>query len=417
MIPGLIVTSGYQQGKYIEFPEGLPYWIGRAPTVDFIIKNDPLVSSRHCFLVRKGEQLAFKDDSTNGTQLNGRKIQKAATLLKYADILRIGNTHFQVTNMEENSCSSEKIDIVACKEDLKKRSLNPEDQENFIPQIGSYLNIEIIGSGAAGTVYKSIDESKNRLVALKVFGDLEGMGREFTGRFLREIELLKQLESPSIIRLYEAGTLDFEGESYGYIALEYFQGVNLHNHLRVNGVMDWEDVFKILYQTTEGIDHMHSKGILHRDMKPGNIMFHVKKKRAKIIDLGLGKSVSSEERQTLCITQPGSVMGTPNFMPIEQWGGLKNVDVRADLYSLGASIYFLLTGELPYGAHRDFTQIYRSILQRTLTPLEELCAEETPKEFIAVIEKMMAFEAKERYANATEVLNELQKIATHYHLS
>lgn len=411
MIPGLLITEGPKRGVYISFPEGLPFWLGRTPDSDFMIPNDPMVSAKHALFLRKGAQLAIKDESTNGTRLNGRKIHGSTALLKYADVLRIGSTHLQVTNLEANSEEhSALFDFQACLEDIKKRESFPDDG-NYLRTIGPYYNIEIIGSGSFGTVYKSVHVRLKKLVALKMFNSLEDFGQEFSGRFLREMELLKKLDHSSIIRLYDTGNLQIDGENRSYIALEYFQGVNLNDHLKVNGALPWQKVLKILMQIADALDYMHSQGILHRDLKPDNIMYNDITGKAKIIDLGLGKCVLDQERETLCITQPNSSMGTPNFMPIEQWGSAKEVDERADIYSLGATAYNLLSNTLPYGKHKDFTQLYRSVLDQQLTPLEKICPTETPSPIVAIVKKMMAFDAEARFSTSKKLLNELKKFA------
>ena len=417
MIPGLLITEGSKRGVYISFPEGRPFWLGRTTDSDFVIPEDPMISSKHALFLRKGPQLAMKDESTNGTRLNGRKIQGVTALLKYADILRIGSTHLQVTNLEEKEeANSELFDFQACMDDLKKREQFP-DESNQLRTIGPYWNIEVIGSGSFGVVYKSVHVRLKKLVALKVFSNLENLGQEFSGRFLREMELLKKLDHKHIIRLYDTGNMNVNGEDWSYIALEYFQGVNLNDHMKVNGPLPWPKVLKILMQISDALDYMHSQGILHRDLKPDNIMYNNIVGIAKINDLGLGKCVLDQERETLCITQPNSSMGTPNFMPIEQWGSAKEVDERADIYSLGATAYALLSNSLPYGKHKDFTQMYRAVLDRQLVPLEKICIKETPVELLRIITKMMAFNAEDRYLTSKKLLNELKKVATTHQIS
>jgi serine/threonine protein kinase len=410
MIPGLLITEGLKRGIYIQFPEGRPFWVGRTKDSDFVIDPDPMISAKHCLFLRRGSQLAMKDESTNGTRLNGRKVHHSRSLLKYADILRIGNTHFQVVDLDDTESQSKLFDFQACMEDLQKQEQFPDDNRH-LRTIGPYLNIEVIGSGSFGTVYKAVHVRLQKLVALKVFTNLEELGSEFEGRFLREIELLRKLDHPSIIRLYDTGTLRLEKESRSYLALEYFQGVNLSDHLKAQGAIPWQKVLKILFQITKALDYMHHIGVLHRDLKPDNIMYNDFKGVAKIIDLGLGKCILDQERETLCITQPNSSMGTPNFMPIEQWGSAKEVDERADIYSLGATAYTLLSNHLPYGVHKDFTQLYRYVVEHKLIPLAQLCPAEVPPIVIKMVEKMMAFDANSRFSTSKKLLDHIQEVS------
>lgn len=409
MIPGLLITQGKDTGLYLSIPEGSPFWIGRTNQCNYILENDPVVSGKHCFLLRRGDQVALKDESTNGSHINGRKYHKQTVILKLADIIRIGNTHFQVVNLDQSNTQQEEPDFQANINEINEEEL--ERNTNHLNAFGPFLNIEVIGAGAAGTVYKSIHTKLKKVVALKVMSNFEEMSEQFVGRFLREIELLKQMDHPHIIKLYDMGTLEMNGENRHYIALEYFPGVNLNHHVRIKGAFSWQKTAQVLSQSLQGIGHMHQKNILHRDIKPGNIMFDDIKGIAKIIDLGLGKSLVAEERQTLCITQPDSVMGTPNFMPYEQWGGMSNVTERTDIYSLGATTYFLLSGTLPYGKNRDYTQIYRSVIKKELTPLAELAPKDTPPSFIQLIDKMMAFDPKNRYPSCEAILSDLKKLS------
>jgi serine/threonine protein kinase len=414
MIPGLLVTEGSNKGYFIEIPEQKPFWIGRIEPCNFLVE-EAKVSSKHCCFLRKGEQLAVKDYSSNGTRLNGRKIHKESALLKYADTLQIGDTYFQVIDSDRSSLQTMNIDMNACLEELQKREPYPEGGK-YLNSIGPYRTIEIIGEGSFGIVYKAVHERLQKLVALKVFSNLEAMGNEFVGRFLREVELLKKLEHHSIIRLYDMGSQNCFGENRSYIALEYFQGVNLTVYTKNYGPLPWPKALKILFQCTYAINYMHSHGILHRDIKPDNIMYNPIKEICKIIDLGLGKCVLDDARKTLCITQPNSSMGTPNFMPIEQWGDARDVDERADIYSLGATAYYLLSGEYPYGKHHDFTQLYRAVLQQQLKPLASLCPQETPAPLIKTVEKMMAFKASQRFSTSQKLMKHLQQIAQELHL-
>jgi len=405
MIPGLLITEGNKRGYIIEFSEGEMFWIGRSKECNLVLK-DSKVSSKHCFLLRREDKLAFKDESTNGTRLNGRKIYHTSTILKYADILRIGGTHFQVTNLEKSS-DSEDFDFQACMEDIEQREEFPDD-EDFLHSLGPYLNIEVIGSGGFSTVYKSVNQVLKKIVALKVFTSLEVAGSDFMKRFFREMEILRKLNHPSLIQLHDSGTLRAEKKKYSYIALEYFQGINLHDYLQTYGALPWQKVIQIIYRVTQALDYMHHYGILHRDIKPGNILYNPINSKVKIIDLGLGKCILSEERETLCITRPNSGMGTPNYMPLEQWGDAKNVDERADIYALGATAYTLLTNIIPFGAQKNPSKIYRNLVSQNLVPLKEICPKDIPGQLIIFIEKMMAFDIRDRIRTSKKLMRSIQ---------
>ena len=414
MIPGLLVTEGEKKGLYLRIPEEKIFWIGRVPANDFFIENDPMVSGKHGQFLLKGTILYFKDQSRNGTRLNSRKIHQSWAVLKLTDILRIGATHLQVIDVDENTdlIDSQNFDVNACLQDLEKREEFEGDSTSFHP-IGAYYPIAPIGSGAFGVVYKAVHKERKKLVAMKVFTAKDEPTLNFMGRFLREAELLKKLNHPHLIRLYDAGQIEQPLPPKNYIAMEYFPGVNLRYHLRAHGKMPWQKVLKILMQLAEALDHMHQQGVIHRDLKPDNILYNDIKGIAKIIDLGFGKCILDEERRTLFITQTGSSLGTPYYMAPEQWVEAKYVTESADIYSLGATAYCLLAARPPYTS-QDYLELFRAVSQQKFTPLETLCLPDTPKEFIRIIYTMMASDLKKRYSTSRKLLKELHAIALKY---
>lgn len=161
---------------------------------------------------------------------------------------------------------------------------------------------------------------------------------------------------------------------------------------------------------TLALQEMHFHKILHRDLKPNNILYHPYQGIIKVIDLGLGKCLRVEERKNFFTTRPRSSLGTPNFMPIEQWLDFKNLDERADIYSLGATAYFLLTGRYPYKNNQNLLDIYTQLVQQNLIPLEQLCGSSVPKELISLVKKMMAYRAEDRYTHTQQLIPILESL-------
>jgi serine/threonine protein kinase len=361
------------------------------------------------------------------------KSYKAESLCKTLILSEWGASHFQVVNMdqaqlditrvsdEDTSPNQEEANIEACFKAVEQRQ-DPLHPSKVFDGFGDYLAIDIIGKGGTGIVYKAIDKKNQKVIALKIFPNLEELGESFLSRFRREIKLLEKLNHQSIIKLYDTGTFEKEEETFHYIALEYFQGVSLKDHVRSLSLihkaptpMHWHKVFRVLLQISHALHYMHSQGVLHRDIKPDNIMYDDMKGISKIIDLGLGKCIVEEEqRQTLFTTQPNSALGTPHYMSIEQWYDTKDVDERADIYSLGATAYFLLSARIPYGEHIELRTLYRAVLKRELTPITELCKNKVPAPFLAIIQKMMAFEAANRYSSCQGICEDLNKYVNQY---
>jgi serine/threonine protein kinase len=411
MVPGLLVRQGPQKGMSFQLLEKKPFRIGRHPQCDLLIGADPAVSAVHCQFVRKGSALYMKEQSRNGTRLNGRKVHQNWVLLKHADILRVGQTHLEITDLEDSHASSGILQ--ASLEDVERREVFEEDSFK-IQELGGYQPIELIGSGSFGVVYKALNRLEKRIVALKVITENSALASKMVGRFLREAELLNKVEHPHLIQLYEAGQIEKEGQIYHFIAMEYFSGVNLSDYVVSSGKMIWTKVLKILLQLAEALDHLHRSGVIHRDLKPENVLYNPLTGVAKVIDLGFGKCILDEERQTFFITQTGSSLGTPYYMPIEQWEEAKNVTETADIYSLGATAYFMLSGRAPFEMYQDYLQLFRAVSQQKLTPLHALCREDTPSAFLEIIHKMMAFEAKRRYPTSRKLLKALQEFVQEY---
>jgi serine/threonine protein kinase len=413
---GLLVTQGSQRGRYLDFEEEKPFWIGRSKKNDFVLRENTKISSRHCCLIREGSQLELMDQSRNGTFLNGYPFHQEKALLKNTDIFCIEDVHFQVLDMERSSPSvssphsaspySVTFDLNRCVESIQKRQTLGGSP---IPlQLGPYFVIEKVGSGTFGTLYKALDFEKKRLVALKVLRPLKEVETDFIGRFLREAELLKKIHHPSIIQWY--GAQFRENATENYIALEYFQGVNLRDHLRIHGPMPWKKVCVVLLQLVKALDSMHQKGIIHRDIKPSNILYNGVQEVAKIVDLGLGKCILEKERESFCITAPHSSLGTPHFMPLEQWQNAKDVKASADIYSLGATLYFLLTAKVPYSQYPTLLEVYHALLKNQLIPLRTLVSPEVPEDFLERIEMMMALDEEDREISLKEMIPFLESL-------
>jgi serine/threonine protein kinase len=217
------------------------------------------------------------------------------------------------------------------------------------------------------------------------------------------------LNHPYIVRLYE-GQLHLGKVPYGYIALEYFQGTNLEDAVALQGPFPWYVVLPIMQQILLALDHMHQQKILHRDIKPGNILFHPAYSVAKIIDLGLTKCFSASQQPVLFTTRTNVALGTPDFMPIEQWHNAKGVDHRADIYALGATLYYVLTGEVPYGDHSSIEELFKAMSQHKRIPLKKHCSSDVPLALIEIIEKMLAFDPVARYQTCQEVLEDFEKV-------
>ncbi len=206
-------------------------------------------------------------------------------------------------------------------------------------KIANFKILRKIDKGAMGTVYKAKQLLMDRVVALKVLSENLAGDKEFKKRFIKEARAIGMLKHPNIIQGIDVG--EWEGKMY--FAMEYVNGETVHKFLKRGGKMDERRSLEIALQISRALDYVHGKGLVHRDIKPDNIMISRDTQEAKLCDLGLVKhpGYSSD-------TQEGRSLGTPNYISPEQVRGDAGVDVRSDLYSLGATLYHMVVGEVPF---------------------------------------------------------------------
>lgn len=224
--------------------------------------------------------------------------------------------------------------------------LNARQTATEIPgkkhMLGRYTIEKELGKGAMGIVYQGRDPKINRTVAIKTlplekeFDESEIS--EVKARFFREAETAGCLTHPNIVTIYDVG----EEQNLAYIAMEYLKGHDLKRFVRSKRLLPVKNVVQITILAAEALNYAHQQNVIHRDIKPGNIMFIPESATIKITDFGIARITDSSKTKT------GIVLGTPSYMSPEQLAGKKNLDGRTDLFSLGVMFYQLLCGELPF---------------------------------------------------------------------
>jgi len=260
-------------------------------------------------------------------------------------------------------------------------------------EIQGYEILELIGEGGMAKVYRAIQKSLEREVALKVMNESLGADRQFCERFVKEGRIIAQLSShPDIVTIYDIG---FTGSNY-YMAMEYIGGTNLKE--RIQQQKDLEHPLRILRHITSALGYAHSKGFVHRDVKPANILFN-ESGAAMLTDFGIAKAVSSNTQ----LTKVGFTVGTPEYMSPEQAMGL-SIDARSDLYSLGVVFYEILTGHKPYKGKDAFSVAYMHVN----SPIPRL--PDTLAQYQSLIDGLLAKDLGERFESADELIESIDSV-------
>jgi eukaryotic-like serine/threonine-protein kinase len=267
-------------------------------------------------------------------------------------------------------------------------------------KIGRYKILGELGRGAMGIVYRAQDPALDRVVALKTIilaDDAEGR-EEYQKRFFLEAKAAGKLTHPSIVTTYDFG----EQDGVAFLAMELLEGTDLRTRLK-EGALPPAEAVEVARQVAEGLGFAHERGIVHRDVKPGNIML-LERGRAKIMDFGLARMRAADHK-----TVTGMVLGTPKYMSPEQVAG-SPVDQRSDLFSLGIVLYEMLTGGRLFGAE-DMTQIMHNVTYQEHEPPTRL-KPELPAMLDFVVARALKKDPASRYQDAAELAADLSTCLT-----
>jgi predicted Ser/Thr protein kinase/tetratricopeptide (TPR) repeat protein len=283
------------------------------------------------------------------------------------------------------------------------RNRAPGDKPQL--KLGRYEVVRELGKGAMGIVYLAKDPLIGRLVALKtiraaVHAD-DDETKEFQQRFIREAQAAGILNHPSIVTVHDIGQDDTSNMSF--IAMEYVEGQNLKEVLSQGRNLTFEQIADIVAQVAEALDFAHAKGIVHRDVKPANIIL-VDGTRAKITDFGIAKIASGAAN----LTTTGQFLGTPNYMAPEQVKGAP-VDGRTDIFALGICLYECLTRRKPFGGD-SLTSISYKIVHEPFPPLQEINPQ-IPEPFEDVVAHCLEKDPSKRYQRARDLALALRAVA------
>jgi serine/threonine protein kinase/WD40 repeat protein len=266
-------------------------------------------------------------------------------------------------------------------------------------RIGKYEILEELGRGAMGTVYKARDPRLDRLVAVKMMSEELLIEEEMRGRFQREAKSAANLQHPNIVTIFDFGEL--EGEGSPYIVMELLEGMSLAQLMEEKKPERLEDRVNVITQICRGLDYAHKRGVIHRDVKPGNIQV-LPSGTAKVLDFGIALGEGSTIK-----TKTGLVMGTPNYMAPEQISS-EVVDHRADMWAVGVILYELLSGERPFTATTIPGLVYQ-IVHSPPPPLDERKLG-LPARMVQVVERVLQKNPDQRFRDLAHLARTLEKV-------
>ncbi len=371
----LYVERGPLRGTELQLEEGKAYTVGRSSACALALP-DNLVSREHLIISLKGGRFWVRDaGSSNGTFVNGEQIEKPREL-KLGDQIEAGDTLISLLADEERKTTGGLIGR----------------------EIAGYKILERVGRGGMGTVYRAHQVSLDRDVAFKVLSPNLARDQEFIQRFTDEVRAAARLAHPNIVRALDVG----HEAGIHYFAMEYMQGGSIDDAIERDGRIAPDRALPMLLDVARGLAYAEEQGIVHRDIKPDNLMLD-EHGTAKIVDLG----IACEQKGGRGADQSEGVFGTAHYIAPEQASG-ERIDSRADIYALGATAYHMLTGHTLFTGDSE-AEIRRKHIEEAPEPLEK-AAPWVPKSLCAIVMKMLAKDPAERYGSARELIEALEGI-------
>jgi serine/threonine-protein kinase len=265
-------------------------------------------------------------------------------------------------------------------------------------QIPGYQLLDKLGQGAMGLVFKARQLSMNRLVAIKVLQPRLASNPRDLERFLHEAQVAARLSHNNIVQAIDAGSA---GKLH-YFVMEFIEGTTINKLLEGGKVFKEREALEIMLQMAQALDHAHRRGLLHRDIKPANIII-TDEGTAKLADLGLAKQAGGD---IFSEDDKGIIRGTPFYIAPEQIQGRDDIDIRADVYSLGATLYHMVTGKPPFTA-KSVRALFDAHLKKKLVPPDHLNTDLSGG-LGEMVEFMMAKDRQERYPSPKELIRDIE---------
>jgi pSer/pThr/pTyr-binding forkhead associated (FHA) protein len=450
MFAQLFVIAGPDRGQIFPLRPGPPLVIGRGRQTATRL-NDPHVSRVHCEVELRGEAIVLKDlNSFSGTFVNGQAVTEQ--VLREADVIRIGTTELRLEHEdvseqhpvppkdsaavpveqvpaeapsggEQTSARSQRRrtsllpEPDAASSRAKAKPPAPRSKKRRRPELpldrlgelsGSRLSHfqlgPLLGQGKIGTVFRATDLDDNRTVALKILAPEFTRNEKHMKRFMRAMKTMMRLRHLNLVSLHSAGRKG----AYSWIAMEYVDGESLAQVIQrigIAGMLDWRYAFRVAVHVGRALVFAHDRDILHRNLTPQNVLIRGSDKLVKLGDLLLAKATAGRMAEE--ITGSAEMLGDIRYLSPEQTFG-QGVDSRSDLYSLGALLYAVLTGQPPFTGATMVETV--SKIRNAVPEKPRKYQMAIPEDFQSLVLKLLAKRPEERFQTAEEMLNELTRI-------
>jgi eukaryotic-like serine/threonine-protein kinase len=298
----------------------------------------------------------------------------------------------------------EELSQILIKKGFVEESQIKELAQRVVPRqpvrIGGFEILTRIGKGAMGAVYRARQVSMDRIVALKVLPPRLARDSNFVERFFREAQAVASLNHPNIVSGIDVG----EADGYHYFAMEFVEGITVQDLIKQDGCVPEKRSLEISRQIAQALHHAHSHNMVHRDVKPENIMVTAGGV-AKLCDLGLAKSLASDSS----MTQTGITVGTPHYISPEQARGDDDIDIRADIYSLGATLFHMLAGKTVYSGS-SAAIVMTMHISEPIPDLRQECSDVSIG-VSRLVGKMLAKKAADRYESPEALIADIDRVA------
>ncbi|MBV8269550.1 MAG: serine/threonine protein kinase [Planctomycetaceae bacterium] len=267
-------------------------------------------------------------------------------------------------------------------------------------EIPGYQILEKLGKGSMGVVYKARQIAVDRIVAVKILLSALAQNKEFITRFGREAKIAAKLSHNNIVNAIDAG----EVNGYHYFVMEYVEGSTIKDTLDKGQVFEEKEALEIVLAVAEALKHAHDRGLIHRDIKPENVIL-TKHGGVKLADLGLARLTADEK---WAMSEAGMAIGTPYYISPEQVRGQVDVDIRADIYSLGATLYHMVTGRVPYEGETSSDVMRKHVDKNVPFVPPDHVNTDLSSGLGVVVETMMAKNRENRYRNPDDLIFDLR---------